>query len=335
MSDQLQMFDQPTCEATPNVIGSPASESGVTPSVSPDGPTTGKYGPALAPARASAPPAKAKGLMTLATSGRYGHLSSKSAALQSSLANRLKQQLDTAGSTLFRLTWRTRTTPLGRRYLERAALAPRTGDSGFTLWPSPQKHDVTTRGNTEADCHYYPHDLSNAVELASWPSPCTPNGGRSMDPERMDPTGRTDDGRKHTASLEHAVKFAAWSTPKAEDAESAGMRHGRGVADTLTAQTSLAGWATPKPRDHKHESDATCSPERIAEHSPDLNKQVRLCGPARLTASGEMLTGSSAGTGSGGQLDPAHSRWLQGLPPEWCDCAVTAMASLPKSRRRS
>jgi hypothetical protein len=54
-----------------------------------------------------------------------------------------------------------------------------------------------------------------------------------------------------------------------------------------------------------------------------------------LTASGEMLTGSSAATASGGQLSPAHSRWLMGYPPEWDDCGAMATPSSRKSRKRS
>jgi hypothetical protein len=48
-----------------------------------------------------------------------------------------------------------------------------------------------------------------------------------------------------------------------------------------------------------------------------------------------MLTGSSAGMESGGQLSPSHSRWLMGLPPVWDDCAVTAMQLLLKRPKRS
>jgi hypothetical protein len=36
-----------------------------------------------------------------------------------------------------------------------------------------------------------------------------------------------------------------------------------------------------------------------------------------------MLTGSSAGMESGGQLRPAHSRWLMGFPMQWDAAAIS------------
>ena len=59
--------------------------------------------------------------------------------------------------------------------------------------------------------------LGMASQLAGWPTPNTPSGGRSMSIEKMDATGRTADGKKHTASLEHAVRFAG-SVPSSSSA---------------------------------------------------------------------------------------------------------------------
>jgi len=122
--------------------------------------------------------------------------------------------------------------------------------------------------------------------------------------------------------LRATATMAGWPPPRLEDGESSGMRWGRGKADTLTAvATHLAGWPSPQARDHK---GALNPGNELTHNARPLNEMARLATPARYTASGEMLTGSSAGMESGGQLNPAHSRWLMGLPAAWDVCAPTA-----------
>jgi len=95
-----------------------------------------------------------------------------------------------------------------------------------------------------------------------------------------------------------------------------------------------SGWPTPTTQDAAR-GNGTIRPHDTGIPLPQRVAMIDLNEPARLTASGDLLIGSDAGMTGGGQLNPAHSRWLMALPPVWCDCAATAMASLPRTRRRS
>ncbi len=257
MSGQSPMSNQPSLWDIPNATSLPAADSGVLLSGKPAGPTSANAGRGVARAPASARREKVQGLETLVTSGRIGWDSSASAALQSSLESRLVPRLDTVGSTLFRLTWRHKTTPLGRRYLERAASVLRTSGKGFTSWRSPNARlngggdysDPVKAAKRLEQGHQL--NLSEEVLISSWPTPMAADVSRvEMDRLKKDRQTRNPEFLgSYRYELPDAARMASWATPRNEDSESPGAH--RGMADTLTSQTSLAGWARPAGCDWK------------------------------------------------------------------------------------
>jgi len=294
------MSDPTTLLDSRSAISSQASASGHTPCGSQDGQTIDLSGPDLVPASPSAQQESAAGSMISATSGPSSTASLPRSDLRSFLASRLQVRTGSLGSTLYKLTWKERTTPAQQPISALRASALRTSDSAYGGWVTP-----TVR------------DWKDSPGMAT----------------------ETEDGRTRLDQLPRQATLAGWPTPTRQDSASSGVAgypktatHHSGT--TLTDAGRLAGWPTPQVMDTLNVIRDPLRGDKRGGCS-NLREWVTLVGPTRLTASGEMLTGSAAGMENGGQLNPAHSRWLMGLPPAWDDCAPTAMPSSRKSRKTS
>jgi hypothetical protein len=300
-----------------NAISSPGLGSGRSQPAAPISPTTRPYGLDPALASLSARQAKEKGLLTSGTSGPPSTISSSNARLRSSLASRLREQTAMLGSTLYRLTWTQRVMPSGLRKPALRVSARRTRDPAITGWPTASARDwkdtpgmAATGTNPDGSDRSRLDQLPRVAYLAGWP------------------TSRAADGEKNVRTLEGSLSEIAR----------------KGGPQDLSMGAALAGWATPMAgspgtttysaagnTDSSRQTVALCGGQ-IAGHN--LNLPDEWSGPARLTDSGEMLTGSDAATKSGGQLSPAHSLWLMLGPfaTAWASCGERV--TLARSGRR-
>jgi hypothetical protein len=227
------MLRPTTCEDSLSVIGLRESVAGRKRSDSLDGQMMLPFGVEAALASPLAQPASEKAKPTSGTCGPSSDASLRSASLQESLANKLQARMGASGSPEFVLTWKHWDMGSGPPICALRASARRTSDSDCGGWATPAARDWRDGRASDETMDRNSRPLNEqATMLAGWTSPRASEIGRTRTPEAI-AKAKLKGG---SSSLEDQVHLASWATPRAEDSQSAGMRHSRGTADTLSAQ---------------------------------------------------------------------------------------------------
>ena len=326
------MLAQTILKDTLNATSSPESASGVTHCDELNGQMIDLFGQVVARANHSAPQAPKKARPMIVTSGQFGLISSASADLELSLVNKLKQRLTTDGSILFNLIWKEKTTPAGRSVYRLRASGRRISDNDCGSWRTPAAFDPIggVKDIMELIRNKAPSPqlkLRDQAPLASWPTPQTMDTLPPMDYEkRLNHPGRP--GRTVSGNLREVVTLASWPSPMAlSGGPSKNPNNPRGInaGNPLETAAVLASWLTTSTRDYKGGyQGGRMRNGKISTDTLDVAAQL---------AFGPNVIGSTAATEKIGQLNPAHSRWLMGLPPEWDAYAPTATPSSRKLRK--
>ena len=232
-----------------------------------------------------------------------------------------------SGSPLYALTWKRLAMPSAPHVCQLAASVRLTGDTAFSGWPTAATRDGKGgyQGGRIRFGKLSIDTLDTAAQLAAWPTPTETDSASSA---RHGYMKLGHDG----TTLFDAARLAAWPTPLAgnadgsqapKDASPTGKRaDGSKATVSLPTIARLASWPTPVAE------DGESSGARLSRGTADTLTAV-----TRL-ALGTIPIGSPAATGNSGQLNPAFSLWLMGLPSHWVLAAPLKASRARKSSAR-
>lgn len=154
--------------------------------------------------------------------------------------------------------------------------------------------------------------LGSTIYAIAWKQHVTPLG-RTISRQRAS-ARRTSDN----APSSEPFPKSGWPTAQASDGSGGGQAKratNPARSNDLMDFAMLAGWPTPMAGTPAQNGNNAAGNNDSSRKTVELVTQI--CGPARLTASGHLLIGSTAGMPSGGQLNPLMSAWLMGYPLHW------------------
>lgn len=242
----------------------------------------------------------------------FGNGGDREQELRNAMLQSLTETTNQLASTLYTHTWKTRTTPDGNQIISlRASQAKRA--AGFSPWEkTPQASDGdggVMEIRPESSGKY---KLRDYAALASWPTPQSTDIKMANRGAEATENEWNREHRGNNLAL-YAQHLAAWMTPKATDGE----------------------FTTPRTSGRPMEKSTFLQTQAIVQTTNHAGSDLPPLFPARLTASGVMLTGSDAGMDGGGQLNPALPRWLQAIPAEWGQAALEAHQKLKANKGRA
>lgn len=330
------MSNQKTLPNSRNAISSPASVGGPTPSDSPAGPMIDRPGQQASRVSRFRALDNKREMPTNDTSGPLFTTLSPSAGLQASLANRLRARMAANGSPEYALIWKDWDMPAGPPICRLRASAWELPKHRLANgWSGP--YAIVPIPISPGACAILPIGL--AVQLSSalhisgsacsgWPTPTASlaNKGVRTQEGALKEAQRAGTG----ADLAAVSALAGWPTPSVAQATGGQTsRSGDRKNEALMGGIArgLAGWVTPAARDWKDTPGMA-----TAGTNPDGTIRNRV---DQLLRQAHTVSISNAQTGKPAALNPAHSRWLMGFPPEWDDCVPMATPSGRKSRVNS